>query len=73
MWSFIAVTGFWPRCRRCVGSEASSPAPRLAADLFPYLLYRDLFVVVAVPRVWAPGNSLTVDTGSVSAELKLSP
>lgn len=37
------------------------------------LPYRDLFVVMAVPRVWALGNSLTVDTGSVSAELKLSP
>lgn len=72
MWSFITVTSFWPCCWRCIGSEAPSPARRLPADLLPYLFYRDLFVV-AVSWVWALGNSLTVDTGSVSAELKLSP
>lgn len=53
--------------------RGSLPASRLAADLFPCLLYQDLFVVVAVFQVWALGDSLTVDTGSVSAELKLSP
>ena len=71
MWSCIAVAGFWPRCQRSVGSEAPSPAPRQAADLFPCLPSRDPFVVVAVPRVWALGSSLTFDIGSVSAEPKL--
>lgn len=68
LFSVIAVSGFWPCCQRCVLVQ-KPPAPRLAADLFPFLLYWDVFVVVAVPQ----GNSVTIGTGSISAELKLSP
>lgn len=53
--------------------RGSLPCSQAAAGLFPHLRYWDLFVIVAVPWVWALGNSLTVDTGSVSAELKPSP
>lgn len=69
MRSVSTVTGVWLHCQRCVGPEAPSPAPSLAADLFPYLFYQDLSLWLCLrSELWV---SLTVDTGAVSAAFTL--